>query len=230
MKTIGVVIPCYLYHIPKLYNVLNSIKNQTVQPDHVVISCSSTMKDNKDISEILSIFKQYFRLDIITTQEYKNAAENRNIASRYISTDIISYIDSDDIMYSQRLEAIKDVFSKTDCLIVLHNFDMDIKLSEIHLKNNNFNYEYGKLVKSHRYHGIEHVDDLNSQISINHIHHAHSSVLKEVFQKIKYKEEIEYTRIEDSIFCRDVLDFAGFKNVYINQPLTVYFCEGQTVI
>ena len=229
MRTIGVAIPCYLYHIPKLYNVLNSIKNQTLKPDHVVISCSSTMKDNKDISNMLSIFKQYFRLDIITTLDRKNASENRNIASSYLSTDIISYIDADDIMYNQRLEAIKDIFDKTDCLVILHNFDMDINICEIPLKKyDSFKYDYGKLVQSHRYYVIEHIDDLNTQSCINHIHHAHSSILKEVFQKIQYKKELNFA--EDSIFCRDVLDFVGFKNVYINQPLTVYFREGKTVI
>ena len=39
---IGVAIPCYQGHIERLFDLLKSIKNQTILPDKVVVSCSST--------------------------------------------------------------------------------------------------------------------------------------------------------------------------------------------
>ena len=38
---IGVAIPCYSGHIPKLLCLLNSLEKQTKLPDKVVVSCSS---------------------------------------------------------------------------------------------------------------------------------------------------------------------------------------------
>jgi hypothetical protein len=73
---IGVAIPCYKGHINKLFDLLESIENQTRIPDKVTISCSSTNP------EFIPIFKKYtFPLEFIPTEEKKNAAENRNIAS-----------------------------------------------------------------------------------------------------------------------------------------------------
>lgn len=82
MRTIGVVIPCYIYDLQKLKNLLDSIQAQTLKPAHVV-SCSSTLPDNKDVIDIREKYKD-FKLDIITTKERKNASENRNIASRHL--------------------------------------------------------------------------------------------------------------------------------------------------
>ena len=80
---IGVAIPCYIYHLQKLKILLDSIQAQTLKPAHVVVSCSSTLPDNKDVIDICEKYKD-FKLDIITTKERKNASENRNIASRHL--------------------------------------------------------------------------------------------------------------------------------------------------
>ena len=113
MSKLGVAIPCYIYHLPKLRFLLESIANQTVKPHHVVVSCSSTKKDNVEVQQLLSEYLHVFNLVILTTEDRKNASENRNIASRYLielQVDIISYIDADDMMCSQRLEFIKSIF------------------------------------------------------------------------------------------------------------------------
>ena len=52
MRTIGVAIPCYIYHLQKLKILLDSIQAQTLKPTHVVVSCSSTLPDNKDVNDI----------------------------------------------------------------------------------------------------------------------------------------------------------------------------------
>jgi glycosyltransferase involved in cell wall biosynthesis len=226
MVTIGVAIPCYIHHIPKLGGVLESIRNQTVKPDHVVISCSST----NEVSEFQA-YSQFFKLDIITTPERKNAAENRNIASRHLQTDIITYMDADDIMHPQRLEYIKYAFEHSDCSIVLHSFEIGDRSVPIDLSlYNEPKFDYGKLARAPSGCAV-HTDDYSKLI-----HHAHSSILRKVFSRIQYREDSQFNRVpgshegrEDALFCGDILQNCT-KNAYIPYKLSLYFEEGRTIL
>jgi GT2 family glycosyltransferase len=42
---IGIAIPCYNGHVELLFKLLNSIQNQTILPNKVVVSCSSTREE-----------------------------------------------------------------------------------------------------------------------------------------------------------------------------------------
>ena len=89
---------------------------QTILPDEVSISISEVddYKPNKDYG---------LNLIITTHTEPKNGAENRNIASGKLSTDIISFMDCDDLMHPQRLEFIKKSFDN-DIDAVVHEFEI----------------------------------------------------------------------------------------------------------
>jgi len=230
MLKVGVAIPCYIYHLEKLNDVFDSIVNQTVKPDHVVVSCSSTNSDHPYVQKLLSEYLPLFNLVILTTKDRKNASENRNIASRYLielQVDIISYIDADDMMCSQRLEFIKSIFEKTDSLIVLHSYIYDKKDERL----SDLQFDYGKLVRAPTGCAL-HIEDYS-----NRIHHGHSSIRSDVFKNIQFKESDEFNRIpgqqgggnEDSIFCGDVLNLVGSRNSYIPIPLSIYYEEGKTV-
>ena len=67
---IGVAIPCYIGHIDQLFNLLDSIQNQTILPDKVVVSCSSSKDSDFNIHyEKIKIYT--FTLQIITSEEKK---------------------------------------------------------------------------------------------------------------------------------------------------------------
>jgi hypothetical protein len=222
MSKLGVAIPCYVYHLPKLCFLFDSIANQTVKPDHVVVSCSSTNSDHPYVQKLLSKYLPLFNLVILTTKDRKNASENRNIASRYLielQVDIISYIDADDMMCSQRLEFIKSIFEKTDSLIVLHSYIYDKKDERL----SDLQFDYGKLVRDPSGCAL-HIENYS-----NMIHHAHSSIRSDVFRNIQFRESVEFNRREDSVFCGDVLTFVGTRNSYIPIPLSIYYEEGKTV-
>jgi glycosyltransferase involved in cell wall biosynthesis len=211
---IGVAIPCYYGHIQNLTNLLDSIENQTYKPDKVVVSCSST----KQLFET----KEYtFPLDIIITDEDKNAAENRNIAANHLNNmDYITFIDADDIMHPQRIEILLNVFQGTDCDIILHNFSMD---------NSEFNYICNIDIRINElmqcYSGcIRHINFYKYQTQL--IHHAQSSVKKCIFEIVKYPEEKEYYSREDCVFCHRVFSIPNIKNVYISNPLSIYKPSG----
>lgn len=206
---IGVVIPCYVGHIKMLTELLDSIENQTVKPDKVVVSCSSTNS--------ISVKEYSYPLIIVTTNQKLNAAKNRNIAASQLSDmDLITFIDADDIMHPQRIEILLDIFNKTNCDIVLHNFIVD---------NNNFqeivNIDYKINTLERCPSGCLRHKDRNLW-NIQPIHHSQSTIKKQIFDIVKYPEEIEYNRREDSIFCNRVLSLDNINHVYVTNQLSCY--------
>jgi glycosyltransferase involved in cell wall biosynthesis len=113
---IGVAIPCFDKHLPYLFLLLDSIETQTLMPDKVCVSCSST--------DVFPPSRKYsFPLEIVLTKEKHNAAQNRNIAmDRLREMDYISFMDADDIMHPQRIEVLRNVFEDHNCQMILHNY------------------------------------------------------------------------------------------------------------
>jgi len=207
---IGVAIPCYYGHIQNLTNLLDSIENQTCKPDKVAVSSSST-------KELFKIKQYSFPLEIIITEEHKNAAQNRNIAaSRLFNMDYITFIDADDIMHPQRIEILLKVFQDTNCDIILHNyFTTESEFNYIE----NIDMRINELMQC--YSGcIRHMDFYKYQSQL--IHHSQSSIKKYIFDLVKYPEEKEYYSKEDCVFCHRVFSIYNIKNVYISNQLSIY--------
>ena len=87
MKTFGLAIPACDSYIPYLEKLLKNISEQTIIPDEVSISIS-------EVDEYIP--KEDYGLNLIITshRDEKGGAENRNIASDKLSTDIISLMRS----------------------------------------------------------------------------------------------------------------------------------------
>lgn len=211
---IGVAIPCYKYHIPLLKRCLDSLECQTRKPDEVVVSCSSCLPS--DIPE----YSYSFPLQIITRETKHNAANNRNCAASFLTTDIVSFFDCDDVMHCQRLQAIVESFP---CDIVLHSYIGDGSSATYELMYGSIHRVHNELVKSPTGCAL-----LPSNPSAP-IHHAHVSVARSVLDSIQFRDEPEFARREDSLFCGDVLARSGCQSVYISNPLSIYFITGQTI-
>ena len=218
---IGVAIPAYIGHIEGLFKLLDSIQNQTVIPDKVVVSCSSTKKSDLELDCYFEKVKQYsFYLEIITSEEKKSAAQNRNIAaSKLTDMDYITFIDADDIMHPQRIEILLKVFQEYDSDIILHNYFVHVTFENIifnKIENSDINVRTNSL-RQHWSGCIEHINYVEEGI-----HHSQVSVKNEVFNKIKFPEEIEFNRKEDCIFCHRVFNLPDIKNAYIANKLSYY--------
>lgn len=219
-QSIGIAIPCYKYHISKLKSLLDSIETQTRRPQQVIISCSSSIKE--DIPYMSSQYS--FPFIIIPYRERKNAAENRNIAMDLLDTDIISFFDADDVMHPQRIEYImKAFFDHTTCNIVLHSYvyynetqNGKVSLFNKHMviKDKLHRAPSGCAVLEHPYNEFR-------------IHHSQVSVSGHICKHYRFKEGIEYERREDSVFCGDILTNVR-DSVYIKNPLSIYYEEGAT--
>lgn len=199
-KTIGVAIPCYKGHIPHLKYLLDSIEQQTRKPDMVIVSCSSSTDEDIPYRQ-----EEYnFRFKIYTHPNKKVVAENRNFAASQLNTDIISFIDADDIMHPQRIEIIERAFIEHNIVLFLHNYI----IGNTECFTNYSKYEY-----------VFHINKLGisswgSTIHIDSpkydIHNGHTSISRWLFSQIKFHEEPEFYTKEDTVFNTEII--AAYPN------------------
>ncbi len=217
--TIGIAIPCYKGHLDKLKLLLESIEKQTVKPSEVVVSCSS-------VSEIeglkCKIEALNFPLNIIYSSQNKNAAENRNIAALNLSTDIITFMDADDIMHPQRIEIIHKCFTENPQATMMmhgfnHGYNKDFEIYDI----NDIVFESNCIFAS--------PDEQICHISRHHfedIHNSQVSVRRFVFGgHLRFREEEEFHRKEDTQFNIDILRSGG-TIIYCPARLSKYEVSG----
>jgi glycosyltransferase involved in cell wall biosynthesis len=218
---ITVCIPCYKYHIPKLKRCLDSIELQTIHPEEVIVSCSSSIKEDIPFANEYS-----FQLQIITTTERKNAAQNRNIAAAAAKSKYVSFFDADDSMHPQRIEAIYTAFQKfPDTEIILHSFYLPEESKQIQewTMHSQFSFFQNKIVRADS--GCVVYTSTGRQ----HIHHAQVSVSKRVWYIVKFNEGVNYERREDTVFCNSCFSrIPTIQSVYILEQLSKYFEEGAT--
>jgi hypothetical protein len=135
------------------------------------------------------------------------------VAAKRLDTDIISFIDADDQMHPQRIEALERAFSEP-CDMALHSFFLP---EESHLP----------------YPPIESFNIIRNQLQptssgcivldhVAHIHHAHVSVRREIFEQSPYSEEKDHEVKEDCVFCHRLFNIPGLQTAYLHYPLTKY--------
>ena len=208
---IGIAIPCFNKHIDCCYELLDSIQQQTRLPDQVIVSCSSSKASD-------FVLKNYsFPFLVITTEERKNAAQNRNIAADRLETDIISFMDADDIMHPQRLEAIERAFQDPEPIIVLHGFLLNEEckqqfpvFSQFVPERNILNQCYTGCIKF-----------VNND-SVSRIHHSQASVRRQAFESIRFPEDKDSESREDCRFCYGVFSRFNGQSSYLRYPLSKY--------
>ena len=212
---IGVAIPCYYGHIQRLYDLLESIEKQTILPDKVVVSSSSTSE--------LTCDKIYsFPLEVIVTECKQNASKNRNVAaSKLLDMDYITFIDADDVMHPQRIEFILKGFQTYDSDIILHNYFEFSKgtidnflgiFKEINIRNHTLIQGWSGC--------ITHINGYSD--SVDKIHHSQVTVKRDIFESVWFPEEEEFNRIEDCVFCYRVFSLPNIKHAYIQNELSYY--------
>jgi len=211
---IGVAIPCYIKHIDKCLELLNSINEQTRLPDQVVVSCSSTEQDQ------FPIHQYKFELQVLTTEERKNSSENRNIAASTLTTDVICFFDADDLMHPQRLEVIEKAFLE-GADIVLHSYFTESDSIQTFPILTDFTIEPNILVQCR--------SGCIKGGTIDRIHHGHVSVLKEIYEQVKFPEEHMYQTREDCVFCYRVFSLPNIRSSYIPHRLSKYIQSGSVV-
>jgi glycosyltransferase involved in cell wall biosynthesis len=189
----------------KLIELLDSIESQTILPSQVVVSCSST---NFEVNKSYS-----FPLQIITTKENKNAAQNRNIAAKHLpEMDYITFMDADDIMHPQRIEILMSVIELHNSEIILHNYTDSEPMEPI----DTIQIDTNTLIQCGG--GITHID---KNESIFKIHRSQVTIKDTILEQVKFPEEECFHAIEDSVFCNLVFNL-NVTHAYISNKLSFY--------
>jgi hypothetical protein len=205
--TFGIAIPSYINHIKYIPNLLDEISKSTILPNQVSISISS-------YDDELQIGNYPFEVIITKHRDAKNASQNRNIAGSKLSTDIISFFDSDDLPHRKRNEYILKSFELGACSVV---HDYHISPEEIKEYSN----DIGDIDLKPDYVDTFISDTHFPMNSKNHLSYAngHVSVLSEIFNKVKYNETSTYS--EDAEFNSQIVKL-GYKISYIGNKLSYY--------
>ena len=211
-KTLSLCIPCIPKHVKHLKELSKNINEQSVLPEEVIIAISNSDRYTKN--QIRKIFQNLRTKLIITDVSHKAlAGENRNRAVKFATSDIVSFMDADDLMHKQRIEILKYHFNKSNAIAIFHKFKHGNPIGKINVKNIKLDSDI--LIKAHK-------DKSTIYLKINDITHGHVSCLRSIFNKLK--QDINNTeRREDSKFARDLMDNFDQKRIYlINENLSNY--------
>ena len=176
--SLGVAIPTYIKHVSFLQPLLDNITTSTVKPDTISVSCSS-VHVNKDVEfEVNSVpvIVQY-------STETLNPSQNRNKAASRLNTDLISFIDGDDLMHPRRLEFVKNVFlDHPEVEAVYHGYDhKDLSQKDVPFEVVETPHLFlNQVVANPNFVGIS--------LGDYHIHHAHVTLRKSVFDRFQFDE------------------------------------------
>ncbi len=124
----AVLVPTYSGHLQFLPRLLESIASQSRMPDMVVIRASSiTTPDHHAVLDQILSSQHPYPVEILRTSAAQTAAENRNALLEHCRgladpPELLSFIDSDDLMLPRRIEILCDVMETTRVDAIVHGF------------------------------------------------------------------------------------------------------------
>jgi hypothetical protein len=211
MVSFGVAIPTYINHGHLMQSLLENIAGSTVKPDMISVSCSSVSVDQTTelVVDSVPVVLQY-------TSAVLNPSQNRNKAASLLKTDLISFIDGDDLAHPLRNEYVRDAFLENPSVdAVYHGYTC------VHPSHRSSPFEplsppdlvLGQTVPNSIGMGI--------LVGSNHIHHAHCTVRKSVFDSFKFDEHPMFKYSEDSVYAHTLASH-GVNIGYLANPLSRY--------
>ena len=208
---ISLIVTLYPPQFNHINYLLKNIEQFTLLPKEVIISVSEYNNTFPVInSNILNI-------KLLPINIKQNAAQNRNRALKVAMYDYICIVDGDDLVHLKKLEICSNIIKNNpEVNLLLHNYDNFTEQSW------NFNKSIDESnIKLHQCVINPTCSNLMTRPKEFGIHHAHVFFKKNIFNQIKYREDIFSVRKEDGLFCQDVLQHFG--NVFmIDLPLVGY--------
>jgi glycosyltransferase involved in cell wall biosynthesis len=115
--SIGVVIPTF-NRPQQTIRAVNSVLNQTIQPNQIVIVDDGSLTEN--VSELEHALSK-FNVEIIKLNHSGNPGLVRNTGIGRLKTSLVAFLDSDDYWMPQKLEAQLSLISKFDIRAICSN-------------------------------------------------------------------------------------------------------------
>lgn len=203
-----IAIPCHHLHARYLMRSCLAYKNQTVLPDEVVISLSGTKHLDKELILDLESRQWPFTLKVIQSEESQKEGQNRNIAAKNASKDIIICHDADDLPHPQRVEIIKHFFSKYDIVHLMH--------SALHPYEKVCFYEEFEAINFHSLWSI--TDTFNKK---NSFCGGPIAILRSVFDRFQWMDNKNNIGCDVSFNKKVIKGY--WKSIAIEAPIYIYF-------
>lgn len=214
--TIGVAIPCYSGHFQFLMPLIENIANSTRKPDSISISCSSWYHDRREFVTYKDI-----PVHIWYSSKRLNVSQNRNRAASLLNTDLISFIDADDVMHPKRIEFVANTLqARSDISAVYHDYVYEdaSKRYDPFWEESSPNPLPNPMIKDPNAFGIIVSSDPPNQYSH---HHAQVTVRSSVFSMLKFDESWGSYRKEDSLYGATLLKY-NVPCLYLHNKLSRY--------
>lgn len=175
--TTSVIVPCYHAHFKFLPELCQSLSEQSILPDEVVISVSEVDKIDYDDFVSFSNISYPFPVVIATTNEKLFAGQNRNVACAHAQGDIFICQDADDIPHPQRIEIVKHFFETHSMDMLLHRWVGTDKWHQV----NSIDYASTNIP----FFSIKRWED--NEV-FDRIHYGNSCLRREVFDEVKWTD------------------------------------------
>lgn len=208
---ISLCITCCHKDINLLDNLLQIFRQQTSSPFEIIIYSSGIL--NISLPSKIVVANTEVPLFSINSTKLTMQSIARNVCSSVASGDILMFFDVDDFPHCQKIEITKHVFQKHNCDFFVHSYsnkipldlNKKINIDSIVLKNN--------LTIA--------ANNINIECENFDLHHAHISVKKKVFDNVRFNENILAYRMEDSLFCKNLLE-SKYNGLYTPEKLVQY--------
>ena len=218
MHQISVVIPCYPPHLTGLVACVKSVRDQTLQPDEIVVALSSCSPELAETTlPLLREAAGNIPVVLSSVQSAANAAQNRNRGLRVSQHPIVSFFDADDCMRRQRLERVVSLMALHDADAVLHSFekggtDMESPLT-------------GRVWTPEEMAHLDQKDRTCIHLTQIHVTHGHITVRRHVSDIVEQDPEAHLC--EDSAYVRSLFHHK-LRVVYTQDVLSNYYPNPHT--
>lgn len=174
MKT-AIIVPCVPLHIELLKELLTAYSCQTVIPDEVIVAFSESTRVDAQAWEWFDTMDWPFVLKIVKTAGHCSPGKNRNIGVENTSCEIILCNDADDLPHPQRVEIVKYLFEHYELEHLLHGWLSSAEMFQINESKKEWKAVY----------------QLYPEEFQLRYHNANVCLLREVWEKIKWRETFE---------------------------------------
>ena len=207
---ISLGIPCIPKHIKHLDELITNINNQELLPYEIILSLSQTKEYEGKLLEDKLNELSIVSVKIITSEKKQYAGENRNICAEHCNTELISFIDCDDLMCSSRTRILEDVYKKTNYDVIFHNYSNNTLICSDNYKIINDRHMTKKQYENN------HNTNKNVSVYLKNIAHGHLTIKTELLKKYPidiygYGEDTRYlhTLFENDLNVVTLPDYYG---------------------
>ena len=187
---------------------------QTVQPDEVLVIASGV-----DSEPIVGDANKP-NLTIKTFEQRMLPGGARNQGGKFATGDIVCFCDVDDPIHPQKCEIVKKIFednAEVDALVHNYKFNStefenynpsEITIEEVTEVDERWEKEQNYVFNPHK----EIPKTCVITPSKGDVHHGHLSCTKEIFNDLKYREEMWLG--EDGDFCQSIVNSPKYSMYY----------------